>query len=657
MTKIFRWKGIIPFAIIVTLIYVAAVYYVDGWLQRTLSKQLTKVNGARVEMNGLNLSFKKSALVINGLVFTDPNNLLRNRVDIGKMTFDFQFVPLLKKKFIIDEVGVDQVRWGTARKREGKIPAAWLREWQEPSDSAVGKFVSEAVDHLKDQVVDRLPEIDLDEIGERFDPRKFVVLDKLQTYQSLEKLPGEVKQLGSGLQQDLSAFGKNEVNEIKAIRDQLSSLNPQTIKTPQQAVSAINTVQSLQQSAKDRFDSAKAISGKVKLKISDQVKQVAELKQQFKNDIQAMKDKVSFGDLNLKQLSQSIFGGISIERYRYFLTYYQQARHWMAVLGTPEDEKLPRRSTGRIVPFRITDRTPRFLLSELRLAADTIDNQEVPATYRGQYKLQAKDITSQPKIVGKPMTFSASATLADEKNRHWHKAAFDSSIDRTKEKPIDKFSASLSQLKLAGSTLGKGSVMPIPVSQGALSLSADVIIKDKDLDAAVKGDFRSLSYDFASVKTKHSFQRIVQEIIQEISAFDLQLGLSGELKKPKLRISSTFDNALKDGIMRLAGKKIAAARAKIEAYLRKELESRLSQLESEIASRRKQLEAEADKLVAQGKNIQEEVNRRLTELKDRQMHLVKAEADKLKSRAKEEAGKEIKKLDKPLGGLKDKLGF
>ncbi len=633
--KMLRLKGIVPFIIFFLLVYLGSIYWLDSFLKRKLAKSASRLNGALVEIADLNISFRNSRVNIRGIQVTDPENLMRNRFEVGETSLDFQFLPLLKKKVVIEEVKVAEVRPFTERQRPGRIPARWQRQWQQDSETA--SMLGDAIEELKKQVVAQLPPLALEQLGDRFDPRKLVDLQALETYQRANALPNEFKEFGKEWQQRTREFVAAQRKKIDTYKQQIATLDPKKIKTPQAAIEAIQTIQTFQQEIGAQKNSVENLVKETKEAVQVNVQKVTDLKKDFESDIDTLKKKISFGDLELGRVSQSIFGGYVIQHYGQFLQHYSRMKLWYDKwkAAGDEDEK-PERHGGRFVHFPVTDRTPKFLLQKVDLSA---------RIEQGRFAAKAAAITTQPQLLGKPTTFTLSAELQEGP---FSRAELNGLVDRTTQQNLDEFQATLSGLRLGKTTLGPQSFAPLALKQGRVDLQGKVSIATDQIDARVDGDFHKLSYDNVK-RASHPLVEIIYDVIQTIRKFQVGVSLQGELRRPKLRISSTFDQAIKQGVEKVLLAKIKAAQAKLEAYLRAEVGKKITAAQSLIEEKRQQLFAELNKHLNVVQNLEALANKRIQELKNQQTELLKQKVlpDKLKLPGKD--NKDVKKLLDKLG--------
>jgi len=104
--KIFRFSFIVPAVIIIALIFAFFVLLFDGYLKKGLIAAGETAFGAKVEIASVKTSFKNFSVRISGIKIGDKDAEFKNLADIDAVSFNARFIPLLSKKFIIDEMSV-----------------------------------------------------------------------------------------------------------------------------------------------------------------------------------------------------------------------------------------------------------------------------------------------------------------------------------------------------------------------------------------------------------------------------------------------------------------------------------------------------------------------------------------------------------------------
>ena len=120
-TKIIRKAGI-AFAVILLVICGAAGYFLkDTKVKDYAAAELTRANGAEVDLAALKLSVLNGEASVSGIQVTDPNNPANNQVAVGNISADASVYDLMLGKVVMDEVKLSDVQFDQKRQTPGKV--------------------------------------------------------------------------------------------------------------------------------------------------------------------------------------------------------------------------------------------------------------------------------------------------------------------------------------------------------------------------------------------------------------------------------------------------------------------------------------------------------------------------------------------------------
>ena len=116
-----RTKGIIFLLVLFGLFLLLFLLLSDRWLERRMESAGSALIGAKVEFDGVDFSFIKLHMKWDSLRVTNPENTWKNIIETQKAEFDLDLLPLFSKKYIIENLEVQGIRFNTARKTDGKL--------------------------------------------------------------------------------------------------------------------------------------------------------------------------------------------------------------------------------------------------------------------------------------------------------------------------------------------------------------------------------------------------------------------------------------------------------------------------------------------------------------------------------------------------------
>jgi uncharacterized protein (TIGR03546 family) len=120
-TKIIRKAGV-TFAVILLVICGAAGYFLkDTKIKDYAATELTRANGAEVDLAAMKLSVLNGEASISGIQVTDPNNPANNQLAVGNISADASVYDLMLGKVVMDEVKLSDVQFDQKRQTPGTV--------------------------------------------------------------------------------------------------------------------------------------------------------------------------------------------------------------------------------------------------------------------------------------------------------------------------------------------------------------------------------------------------------------------------------------------------------------------------------------------------------------------------------------------------------
>ena len=141
-----RWKGIIFLVVMFAIIVALSFVFTDQWLESQLEETASGLHGAKVEFDNLDFSIFGPELKWDRLQVTDPKNTMKNMIESGFCEFKMEFLPLLSKKVIIENIQLSELRTNTDRETDGAISKEERIVISQPN------YVKETVNKLKKRV-------------------------------------------------------------------------------------------------------------------------------------------------------------------------------------------------------------------------------------------------------------------------------------------------------------------------------------------------------------------------------------------------------------------------------------------------------------------------------------------------------------------------
>ena len=155
--QIKKQKGRINFVpLIVTVAFIAAIpvcfiTFKNILVKKGITYACETIFEAKCDIQNVDFKLLDSSLKIKKIEIANKNDYMKNLVDIGSITIDFDLNQLLRKRFVADELSVLDVDTGTERKTSGQLPPKKEKKIKkkkakaekEASESKLGKIIAE----------------------------------------------------------------------------------------------------------------------------------------------------------------------------------------------------------------------------------------------------------------------------------------------------------------------------------------------------------------------------------------------------------------------------------------------------------------------------------------------------------------------------------
>lgn len=595
--RIFRWEGIIPFAIVVAMLVAGFRLFADRIITSTITEAATKVLGTEVDITGLHLDILAPSLTIAKLEIADPFDPMKNLIETGAIVVNLDRDPLLEKKIVINTLAVRNVTTGTRRAR-----AATPVKGQ--------SFAAETMRELN-----------------RFTAQFKVPLLKLVPLDTIKSLVLDPKQLGT-VKSALALYSRAD-SVRDGVRSRFDSLRlKQTLDSAEVTVAklraaspanlGIEGTKALVEETRATLRSLDAARARVVNLRTGVETGVATLKAGVVDLDSARKADYAFARGLLKlptfegpDLGNALFGQPTIEKFQQAVYYAELAKKYVppGLLPKPEPGPVRLRLAGSTIRFPKAREYPSFHVKRADFDFSMADAQGRVATYT----LGAADITSEPALLGKPTLFAArrSAQGTGVASLRLYGVS-----DHRSRVPRDSMVAIADGVKLPK--------FPLP----GLPLTLDLRTGQSGLTFLMAGDrvrgrwelnARQLSWIQDSSRATNKIQEFVSRALVGIPTFTLAADLDGTVAQPRIRVATNLDESIRDRVKAVFGEELRKA----ELKAREAVDRIVAEQEAKVRAKVAEVSDEANARVADAQVKLDEQQARLEEQRAKLEELVK----------------------------------
>jgi len=567
-----RWKLFIPISLLMAAVVVFGMVFLDPLTEQAIEKLGSKIVGAKVDVQSVDVGILKTHMVIRGLAVASKDDEWKNIFEADRLAFDYAFVPLLSKKLVIEEMAVTGMKWGTPRKISGALPKRRRKKSKEPS---IFKKLAKKVE---------LPKVDLKGI-KNIDWKKKVDPKNLESVTYLEDQKAkatELRQQWDKRIEDLKI--KETIDQAKSRLKEAKSLK---IKGPQDIPKAKTTITNLRESQKALKAKVSEINS-LKASLKSDLKQtqgflkaVEKIKER---DMQKIMNTLKLPDLSTKGIAKSIFGPLWLDRVEKTMYWVAMARKYMPSKKDKEEKakKTPPRRKGVNVSFPLKRTYPKFLIEEIVVSGSTQKGTDGKKAIDFSGKITG--ITSDPPTYGKP------ATIAIEGTRQGTALTVSviGKLDHTKETARDEFVFNVQGSDLKGKSWKLPEFLPSTVNRGRGSARFGVVVVGEKFDVSLQAKGEGLKLEGAK-KANNTIERIIQKAFYTIDVITAKATAHGTGDDISFGISTNLDNIIAGQLKSLVGDEVNKVRQGINSHINSLLADKKKDVQQLFKKQQKEL--------------------------------------------------------------------
>ena len=617
MRKKFVYYVLVPFVAVLIVLYL----FIDRWVEAGLEAAGEAAVGAKVEIDNLRLSLSPIAIQWEKLQVANPNDTWKNMFETGKVRFALNFGQLLRNKYIIETMEVNDLLIGTKRTTDGALPKSKQEEAPQSSSSS---FTSQAGAALE-KTVSQTPVFNVDNVRKGFNVDSLVKTLDVRTLKHVDSLKQQVLAASQQWQSSLSDFESSKAR-LQDIEKNVKAINPGELKGVDKITAAISTVDNSIKSIneiKQSFDNRKASITADIQKVSGSVGTIDDV---VKQDFDKLLSMAHLPNLNTSGIAQLLVGQEMYEKALSYLYWVDFARaHIKKSSATPEEESPPRMK-GQNIHFPVERSYPKFWIRKVLISGG---KGEAAGGDFIRAKGEVHDITNDQTITGVPLTVNLEGVEGG--GRAFTLSAL---IDRRKDIPYDEYRASLGGVPLAEFQLGKSDFLPAKITNAKMSSSVIMIVPGNGFDARTRFDFQNVKLQFEA-EARNTVERLVREVLQGISGFDVNLRLWNTGGNFDVALSTDLADQISAKLKNVLGAEFMKLQDELRSKLNGIISGKRQEFEKLYAGKKADIEHQLD-------GYQTLVNDKLAFVDGKKKELT----DRLDKETKGKAGDFLKKLIK-----------
>ncbi len=651
-----RWSAVIPFFIIVVLCAVYFKLFFDSHIKSALEWGGYKALGTEVNIANFESSFVKGNVAISGLQITSAEQPDFNSIELGSIRFDVNWDALLRLKFVVEEMAVENVQFMSKRKYRGKVappppPSNEPSIVSEVKDKAIGKVDEQGKGNLLG---------DLSAFLQTGDYK--AQLANIESQLKSKQMANDLKAKWETKQKDWDAKIKTLPTDadFKAYKTKFEAIKVKDFKTPQELDASVKQFNALKAEVEAKLKLVNDTKNEFNADLANIKKDYASLDEQIKADIASVKDHMKIPKLDSKQIAKSIFMDYlnpyiaKLDKINKLAEKYLPPKYSKMVNENLDSKKLlaggkkkkevkpedddtiqPHpRAEGVTYEFPVTNGYPLFWIQKVKVSSKS----NAQADY-GDITGVISNIVSNQRQIGKQTEMHLSG---DFKSHNIHGMKVDAFLNNLKEEPAAGMDFAVASYPLQAISLMKNNDGTIAMPSASINIAAKAATEGfKSYNIGLVNTFNNVKFELSAK------EKVVEEILKntfaQLTTFDLKAEAKGSLSSLDVDVSSSLGDKLQDALSASVKQKIDDLNKEIKVKIDNEIGKVKGEIEKQISTLTKGYVGNANeaqaKLDAQ-KNVADE-------------KIAQAKKD-LENKAKKELQNKGKKA---VDDIKKKFGF
>ncbi len=588
-----RWKGLIFLVVFIALIVIIGIFFIDDVVEREIESVATLANGAKVEIDNLEVSLKDLFIRWDRLQVANPRIAMKNRLETGKCELDFEFLPLLTDKFIVESFAVTNIQTNTDREEDGRLSKEEL--------AAQPGFAKNTAQYLEKEVSSLIAP-QLAAVKNKANVDSILKILDIQSIEKMNNLSKEVDTKYSAWENKLKNLKIED--DLKKVEEQIKSIDVNKLKTADQILEATGKVDQIYSTLKSNKKEFDQISGNLTNDLQNIQTQLGMVDEWIQNDYARALSLAKIPEINAQNIGKLIFGRRVVDMFNNYLGYVTLARKYTKSDKSDQPEKeSPPRLKGQDIYFYNKNARPDFWIKKMNISGLT----ESKIAWEGL----VKDVVSDQRLIGNATEISIGG-----KNNEGIALTLDGILNYLETDPAESFKLNYSGFTLADYKLSDSSILPNKLSKGRGALITNLDLKGNKIDGEISFTGDQLRFEFLNAtKEQNKLEEMMQSILKSINSVDVMAKVRGESDNIKFSIRSNLDDVLTKKMGAIVSDEFNKAKTEIRARVDQEVDkhkqelnllvsSKESGLNSEIGKYEKMLDGELDRAESKKKEIE-----------------------------------------------------
>jgi uncharacterized protein (TIGR03545 family) len=622
-----RYEAFGGIALLAVILVLIATFLLEPILEYGIELAGYKSVGSEVNIDKVDVIWSKPALSLYNLQVTDHDDPMRNLIQIGKINITLNWASLLRLSVTSEVSSVEDIMIHSERKKAGKIMPKDKRLVQIGS-----KTTNQAIDGLKEKSNNDLLTQALSMAqGEKNEKQ---ALEDLENQLNTKKVSKELENKIEALKKDWKDFKNNglEGEKTKTIVKEIENFKFESGGSSEIA-SSLKEAKELLKKAKGHYKSLKSelksLESQSKL-LKDKISKTPEA---FIEDFNYIGNTLGSDSLSPDQLSASMLASYIAVQLQNFSLVRDSIQNQLlsdinsyspvdvrdlaptnsgensteekdVSVGSMESKKRSLKSShGRWVHFDGASPRPKLWFKRVN-----INSKAKPGQDLGDFKGVIKNFTTEPQIVGLPMTADITGDVQKIKLKNLNIKAL---MDYTNPVlPKENVKLTLGSFPVSSLSLVDSSDYLISIAKAVGNTQIDLNLQEDNINLNLDQNFLAPVWDMTlRDKKSEKLEALLDEIKKAGQNLSVRADVTGTIQNPKIGLSSNLGTIIKNALEKQISGKIKEKLSKEQDKINKMLRDKLGPQAKELDFLQASFDKDAGSLDELTNNFEKEIKK------------------------------------------------
>ena len=570
-----RWKGIIFIVLFIALSVAMYFIFSDKWIENQVEKVASDVNGAKVEIDNLKFSIFGLSAGWDAIQVTNPGTPMKNLFETGKTGMNLEFMPLIRRKIVIDTLQITELKTNTNRKTSGELPKK-IKKNQEKSEASKGPGLAEKTGQRLKSLGEDYKDIRLDEMKSDLNMDSIMLAFDLSSIEYIDSMKKVMEERYTHWERVIASdeFQK-DYKALEAEFEEIKKINPKKIKKIDDLKKIVKKLEKGKKKFNKVHKQVKQYEDDLNKDLKNAKLAADKINQKVKTDYAEIESMAKIPDIDTKNLATFIFGETATDNVNRFFEITEKIAYYKKKLDNlKSDKEKSKRGKGQYIEFSDKYKYPDLWIKNIILSGELQDK----TTLAGNIT----NITSDQKLINEMIHASFSGERTDNSQ-----VTITINLDDRTENSVDIYQFSLDGFPIKDYTVSQSDIFPYNIEKGKGRINSGARM-EKDTYLC-QLDFYGSELLFAknsAEKSKTELQKFFDQSVKNLNDLEVKC----KYYDAKFAIKSNIDDLFNKEIKNYIDKNVTKAKNKIHKEIDAEVKKAKDEYEKYQKSATKEIE-------------------------------------------------------------------